>query len=233
MYSATYEKRSEEANGEARSVSTATTRISRARIALRNVPSAGMSKWSLITSRHVSARIGKSGYWPATWSRPALRMRCCHSGVRWPGRRLGSSRERAAFSRKRAANGADASELADHLAQRGAELDRPARSVSLPERDLSGLSGGRRDDDLRRRDVHDPPRRRPQDKGLAHARLVHHLLVELSDAPPVLRQVHRVQATVGDRAGIGDRQTLRTGAAPNLAGHAIPDQSRAQFDELV
>ena len=44
MNSATYENSSEEANGEARSVSTATTRTSRERIRRRNSISDGMSK---------------------------------------------------------------------------------------------------------------------------------------------------------------------------------------------
>ena len=40
----------------------------------------------------------------ATCCRSCAFSRCCQSGVRWPGRRRGSSRPRAAFSRKRAAN---------------------------------------------------------------------------------------------------------------------------------
>ena len=44
------------------------------------------------------------GYLAATASRSAARWRCCHSGVRRSGRRRGSSRARAAHSRKRAAN---------------------------------------------------------------------------------------------------------------------------------
>ena len=51
--------------------------------------------------------IGNEPYRLATARSPAERCRCCHSGVLEPGRRRGSSRARAAFSRKRAANIAD------------------------------------------------------------------------------------------------------------------------------
>ena len=55
----------------------------------------------------VSSTTGNEPYLEATWSRPALRCRCCHSGVRRSGRRRGSSRARAAHSRKRLANSAE------------------------------------------------------------------------------------------------------------------------------
>jgi len=55
----------------------------------------------------VSSTTGNEPYLEATWSSPALRWRCCHRGVRRSGRRRGSSRARAAHSRKRLANRAD------------------------------------------------------------------------------------------------------------------------------
>ena len=67
---------------------------------------AGRSKISLQHSRVVSSKIGKLGYFEATDSRSAARCRCCHSGVRWPGRRRGNSRARAAASLNRAAKAA-------------------------------------------------------------------------------------------------------------------------------
>ena len=47
----------------------------------------------------------------ATASRSAARLRCCQSGARMPGRRFGSSSDRAAFSRNFAANSAVRAEL--------------------------------------------------------------------------------------------------------------------------
>ena len=54
------------------------------------------------------ARSGRSPYSLATASSWAERWRCCHSGVRRPGCRRGSSSARAAHSRNRDANSADA-----------------------------------------------------------------------------------------------------------------------------
>ena len=51
--------------------------------------------------------MGNSGYWAATVSNWADRIRCCHSGERDLGSRRGSSSARAALSRNRAANNAD------------------------------------------------------------------------------------------------------------------------------
>ena len=91
---------SERANGDAWSVSTAATRTRRARTSVISWRSAGTSKWSRRHSRVASSRIGKSGWFDAAASRSALRWRCCHSGVRSPGRRRGSRSARAAASRK-------------------------------------------------------------------------------------------------------------------------------------
>ena len=66
--------------------------------------SAGRSNTSLRHSRVVSSRIGNDGYLAATDSRSAARWRCCHSGVRWSGRRRGSSNALAAHSLNRDAN---------------------------------------------------------------------------------------------------------------------------------
>ena len=68
---------------------------------------AGTSKTSERHSRYVSTRIGNEPYRLATESRFAERWRCCHRGVRCPGRRRGRSSARAAFSRNRDANSAD------------------------------------------------------------------------------------------------------------------------------
>jgi len=68
--------------------------------------SAGMSKKSRRHSRYVSSSTGNDPYRDATASKSAARLRCCQSGARRPGRRLGSNSERAAFSRNFAANSA-------------------------------------------------------------------------------------------------------------------------------
>ena len=68
--------------------------------------SAGTSKTSRRHSRTVSSTIGNDGYWLATSSSCADRWRCCHSGVRRPGLRRGSSSARLAHSRNRDANSA-------------------------------------------------------------------------------------------------------------------------------
>src|SRR5206468_2268006 len=73
-------------------------------------------------------------------------------------------------------------EDARELAQRAADLDRPARSLPFPERDLALLSRGRRYEHAVVRDLLDAPRARAEQDDLAFARLVDHLLVELTDA---------------------------------------------------
>ena len=69
--------------------------------------SPGTSKTSWRHSRTASRTIGNEPNSLATWSSWAARWRCCHSGVRLPGLRRGSSSARAAHSRKRDANSAE------------------------------------------------------------------------------------------------------------------------------
>ena len=92
-------------------------------------------------------------------------------------------------------------ERADRLAQLGG----PADAVAAPEGDGAGDAGRGGDDDAVAGDVLDPPGRGAQQEGLARAGLVDHLLVELADAAAV-GQVDAVEAAVGDRAGVGDRE---------------------------
>ena len=63
-------------------------------------------------------------------------------------------------------------------------------------------------------------------------RLVDHLLVELAD-PAAVGQVDAVEAAVGDRARVGDRQLPRPRAAAHLALGAVPDDPRAQLGEAL
>ena len=86
--------------------------------------------------------IGKDANSDATPSRCADRCRCCHSGVRRSGRRRGSSRARAAHSRKREANRADppTSAVTSASTSSGSMLMR-----SITERaDSSSSTSGRR-----------------------------------------------------------------------------------------
>ena len=121
-----------------------------------------------------------------------------------------------------------AGEGADRLAQLGGAAD----PVALPEGD--GAGGARRgsDDDPVAGDLLDPPGRRAEQEGLAGARLVDHLLVELAD-PAAVGQVDAVEAAVGNRAGVGDDQLAGAFAAVHLAGGAVPDDPRAQLGEAV
>src|SRR5216684_4794080 len=89
-------------------------------------------------------------------------------------------------------------QLANHLPQRQTKLCGPAWSVRLPERDLARLTRRGSDQDLRGRDLGDPPCRRAEDEGLADPALVDHLLIELADAPSILDQVDGVKTTVWD-----------------------------------
>ncbi len=121
-----------------------------------------------------------------------------------------------------------AAEGADRLAQLGG----PADAVAAPEGDRAGHAGGGGDDHAVAGDLLDPPGGGAEQEGLARAGLVDHLLVELADAAAV-GQVHAVEAAVGDRAGVGDRELAGAGAAAHLAAGAVPDDPRAQLGEAL
>jgi hypothetical protein len=78
-------------------------------------------------------------------------------------------------------------ERARELADRGAELERTAGAVSVPERHLAGLPRRGRDDDAVVRDLLDAPRRGAEHEHVAGLRLEDHLLVELADASAAAR----------------------------------------------
>ena len=112
------------------------------------------------------------------------------------------------------------------------ELLRAPDRVALPERHRAGRAGRGRDDHAVAADLLDPPGRGAEQERLPGARLVDHLLVELADAPAVGER-DRVQAAVGDRAGVGDRQLARAPARADRAGDAVPHDARAQLAELL
>ena len=83
-----------------------TVLISRRSIGGSVSTSDGMSNTSRRHSRYASSSIGNDPYFEATPRRSAARFRCCHSGLRPPGRRFGRSSARAAASRNFAAKSA-------------------------------------------------------------------------------------------------------------------------------
>ena len=121
-----------------------------------------------------------------------------------------------------------AAERADRLA----ELLRAPDAVAAPERHGAGGAGGGRHDDAIAADLLDAPGRRAEQEGLAGARLVDHLLVELADAAPV-GQDDAEEAAIGDRARVRDDELARALARADRAGDAVPDDARAQLAELL
>ena len=128
---------------------------------------------------------------------------------------------------------AQTAHLPRELADRAPELVGPADSLALPERDRARHSRRGRDEDAVARDLLDPPGGRPEQERLSGARLVDHLLVQLSDAAAAVDEVDPVEAAVGDRAGVRNGQPSRAGATPDDAGRAIPHDPRAELGELV
>src|SRR5581483_8237733 len=124
-------------------------------------------------------------------------------------------------------------ELARGAADGLAELVRPPDAFALPERDRSRHARRRRDEDPVPRDLLDPPRRRTEEERLARPRLVHHLLVELADAPAAVDQVDAEETAVGDRAGVRDREPARALTPAHDPGAPVPDDARPQLRELV
>src|SRR5262249_15312605 len=127
-------------------------------------------------------------------------------------------------------------EVAGERPDRLAELGRAPQRVALPERQATRNAGRRRDQDPGVGDVLDPPAGRAQREDVADARLVDHLLVQLTDAAAGSVAAHEEdaeQAAVGDRAAARDREALRAGAAGELSRDAVPDDARAELGELV
>ena len=85
-----------------------------------------------------SSRIGNVGNLAATASRSAARWRCCHSGVRWSGRRRGRSSARPAHSRKRDENNA----VCGRVATTSSSMS--SGSMSNASRGSSSACSGRR-----------------------------------------------------------------------------------------
>ena len=125
-------------------------------------------------------------------------------------------------------------QLARELADRLAELVRPADALALPERHRAGNARRRGDEHAVAGDLLDPPRRGAEHDHLAGARLVDHLLVELPHAAAALAgDEDAEEAAVGDRARVRDGEPPRAGPPAEDACGAIPDDPRPQLGELV
>ncbi len=76
----------------------------------------------------------------------------------------------------------DRLKLSQKLAHFLAEFERAAGAFSTPKRKSSRFAGCRRDENFLAGDIGHPPRGGTEHDRVAHARLVDHLLVELSEA---------------------------------------------------
>ena len=121
---------------------------------------------------------------------------------------------------------------ADELAECASELERSARAVSVPERHLALLARRGTHRHAIEGDVLDAPGARTQDERLTRSRLVDHLLVEFPDARAV-RHEHPEQSPIGDRAAVGDGQSLCAVSCTHRVGDAIPHDARLQLGELL
>ena len=184
------------------------------------------TRQSPISSRKRSTTIARSeGTTPvaAACSRRKVSRFCAARGSRWYS--LAQVLERLLVGAR--------DELARGAADLLAQLVRAPDALALPERDGAGDAGRGRDDDAVAGDLLDPPGRGAEHERLALPRLVDHLLVELADAAAAVDEVDAVEAAVGDRARVRDREPPRAGAAADDAGGAVPDDPRPQLGELV
>ncbi len=128
-------------------------------------------------------------------------------------------------------------DLARELADARAERGRASCAVAVPEGHLSWLSGRGRHEDAIARDRVRAPRARAEKEHLTLTELEDHLLVELADALSALlaagREEDAVEAAVGDRAAVDDREALAARARAERVLQAIPSDARAELGELV
>lgn len=149
-----------------------------------------------------------------------------------PGVEAGGEQSRAGVLLRQSAD------LAEERTQSAPQLQRAAQLVALPERQPAGNAGGGRDQDPVTGDVLDPPGRGAEREDVADPRLVHHLLVELTDPAAALlgvgaREEDPEEPPVGDRPPGGDGEPLCAGAAGDRAGHPVPHHAGAQLGEGV
>src|SRR6185312_6467556 len=82
-------------------------------------------------------------------------------------------------------------------------------------------------------DLLDPPGRGAEEKGLARAGLVDHLLVELPDAATALDEIDAEEAAVRDRPSVRDGEPPRALPPADEPTHAVPDDPRPELGELL
>ena len=127
-------------------------------------------------------------------------------------------------------------QFANQRADAPAELNRPAGLIPVPEWHLARLTGRRAHQHTILRDLVDAPRGRAQHKRLTHARLEHHLLIELTDTQRFrVPSAHEdsIQATIRNRAAIEDGNPMHTLARCNPVSLPVPRHPRTQFCKLV
>ena len=129
--------------------------------------------------------------------------------------------------------GLHSADLADEGAECAAEFDGSPRSIAAPKGHLARLAGCRGDDDPIAGDLLDAPGRSAEEKGLAAACLVDHLLVEFADARTALAEVDREEAPVGNGPRVAEGDHF--GAAPRAkdVGASIPREERPELGELA
>ena len=123
------------------------------------------------------------------------------------------------------------------LADRPAELGRPAGPIAVPERHLSGLARRGSHQNPVVRDLLDPPGRGSQQKDLSGPRFEDHFFVELPDAAAlgtvISREKHSVESAVRDRSGVDDGDAARALAAANRSADPVPHDAGSELCELV
>ncbi len=119
-------------------------------------------------------------------------------------------------------------QLAPQLTHAMTQRHRPRRELSVPERHPRRCARRGRHDHAVVLDRPDAPRRRPELKHVAHARLVHELLIELSESRAV-RQVHGIKAAIRNGPTRDHRHHPRRARSREAVVHAVPRHPRFEL----
>ena len=124
-------------------------------------------------------------------------------------------------------------DLPGESADRLSRVEGPAQHVSVPERHSGSGIGGCGDH------LHfvmgylsDLPGRRAEQEGVSFPRFVDHLLVEFA-YPAALWEGHPVEASVGDRARIGDSELPGSRSRTHRVGCTVPVEAGSQLGEEI
>ena len=121
-------------------------------------------------------------------------------------------------------------------ADRAPELEWSTGVLAVPERHSPRHAGCGRDEDAVGRDLFDAPARCAEEEYVTLFRLEHHLLVELANSPLSFfgaGEEDAIEAAVGNRAAVADRDDLRPFARAHHTGGPVPHHARAQLRELI